>query len=57
MTTFDLADVMEHRALKCYGTVGEAFESLLADALCAAQDFGPLPADLAEVEAFWGEDE
>jgi hypothetical protein len=57
MTTFDLADVMERRAAKCYGTIGEAFEDLLADVLCDARDYEPLPADLAEVDAFWGQDE
>lgn len=55
MTTFHLADVMERRAAKSYGTIGEAFEDLLADALCEARDLGePLPDDLAEVDVFWG---
>lgn len=52
---FDLVDVLEIRRAKCYGTIGEAFEDLLADALCEARDAAPLPADLAEVDAFWGE--
>lgn len=54
MTTFDLADVMQVRASKSYGSIGEAFEDLLADALGHARESGALPDDLAEVEAFWG---
>jgi hypothetical protein len=57
MTTFELAEILERRRAKCYGTFGEAFEDLLADVLCDARDTEPLPVDLAEVDAFWGEDE
>ena len=53
---FDLADVLERRRAKCYSTLGEAFEDLLADALCDARDTAPLSVDLAEVDAFWGKD-
>jgi hypothetical protein len=58
MTMFDLADVLERRAQKSYGTLGEAFEDLVADALSFAREDGKkLPDDLAEVDVLWTDDE